>query len=169
MRSRRVRAATITLVKTANGLVPQENGPTPERQRHGDLRVVRRIDDFGREVMVRKSLSIAEQLAIAGDFGDDVARLLAAAEWFDHQAEAAQLRGRLVSSQLAYAVDAATVDHSEAAQARLALARAYDTLGPDAFNAVYDCITWAIEPRGPRKQLLRAALYALARWLEGKR
>ena len=169
MASRRVRAATVTLVHTQNGLVPQETGPTPERQRHGDLRIIRRIDDFGREVVVRKSLSIAEQLAIAGDFGDDTARLLAAAQWFDQQADVAQLRGRMVRSQLAYAADAATIDKSEMATARLALARVYDVLGPDAFNAVYDTLVWTIEPRGPRKQLLRAALYALARWLERKR
>jgi hypothetical protein len=163
MASRRVRAATVTLVHTQNGLVPQETGPTPERQRHGDLRIIRRIDDFGREVVVRKSLSIA------GDFGDDTARLLAAAQWFDQQADVAQLRGRMVRSQLAYAADAATIDKSEMATARLALARVYDVLGPDAFNCVYDTLVWTIEPRGPRKQLLRAALYALARWLERKR
>jgi len=119
--------------------------------------------------VVRKSLSIAEQLAIAGDFGDDTARLLAAAQWFDQQADVAQLRGRMVRSQLAYAADAATIDKSEMATARLALARVYDVLGPDAFNCVYDTLVWTIEPRGPRKQLLRAALYALARWLERKR
>lgn len=166
MSSRRVRAATITLVRTENGLVPQDNGPTQERQRHGDLRITRRVDDWGHEVVVRKSLSIAEQLAIAGDFGDDTARLLAAAQWFDQQAETAQLRGRMVRSQLACASEAASVDTGEVASARLALARAYDAVGPDGFNAIYDTIVWAIEPRGPRKQLLRVALYALARWVE---
>ena len=166
---RRVRAATVTMVRTAAGLVPEDNSPTLERQRHGDLRIIRRIDDFGREVVVRKSLSIAEQLALAGDFGDDTARLLTAAQWFDQQAEAAQLRGRMVKSQLACAADAATVDKGEAATARLALARAYHAVGPDLFNVIHDAITWAIEPRGPRKALFRAGLYGLARWLERKR
>jgi hypothetical protein len=168
--SRRVRAATVDLVRGSDGLVvAADPGPTRERLAHGDVRVVRLIDDFGQRVAIRRALSLPERLAQLGELGDNAVKLLAAAEWFEEQSETARLRGRMVKSQLARALADETIDRDAVLQARIRLARAYDALGTDAFNEVYSCIVWMIEPIGPRRALLRSGLHALAHWLERRR
>ena len=154
----------LELVRTDAGLVARAATvqPTAERMAHGDVRSVLLFDETGKPVTVRRSVNIVEQLALAGDLGDDAARLLAAADWFIERGERAQLRGRLVKSQLVpgllEAPDAMT-------EARLDLAHAYDAIGGDAFNVLFDVLVWDIAPRGPdRRALFRAGLYGLARW-----
>ena len=117
--------------------------------------------------MVVRSIthSLVEQLSAAGELGENVPRLQAAAEWFLEQGDLAHLRGRLVQSQLGGEV----VERGlpvEWQSARQALARAYDWIGGDAFNVLYDTLIWEIELRGPnRRALFRAALHALDRAL----
>lgn len=162
----RVRAATIDYRRTSTGeLLPTFVAPTEERIAQGNLQSRVMQDDYGRRVTVRRSLSLPEQLAQAGEFGDDVARLLGAAEWFCCCGIEAQLRGRLVRSQLMIAAN--DILPSKQVAARVSLARVYDAIGGDAFNCLLDTLLWEIPPRGPeRKALLRAALYSLARVLK---
>src|SRR3954447_17949236 len=87
---RRVRAATVDLVAQDGVLVPLPGlMPTLERLAKGD-------------VVGQRSLTpgILEQLALAGDLGENVQQLVQAAEWFMEQTELAQVRGRMVTSQL---------------------------------------------------------------------
>jgi len=159
------RTATVEVMITTEGVVvvpPRRAGPTPERLAHGGIRLVRLFDAEGNVVMVQRSISLIERLALAGELGDEMIGMLAAAEWFCQLGEEAQLRGRMVRSQLA---KPEPTDRVEIVQARIALARIYDAIGADGFNALFDVLVWDIEPRGPdRKALLRAALHALMRW-----
>jgi hypothetical protein len=116
----------------------------------------------GLPVVPTRKLTAVECLATAGELGDDVARLLAAASWFAEQANRARVRGRLSASSLVSQQDAVVVD----AHARTALAQATDALGYDAWNALVTCIVWEISPAHELdKALLRAALTALSTWL----
>jgi hypothetical protein len=127
---------------------------------------------MGRRTHVVRSVTrlLTEQLRLAGDIGENVPRLLAAAEWFMEQGDVAQLRGRLVQSQLAGTSTAPASPAAELAIARGNLARAYDLIGVDGFNALYDTLIWEVEPRGyARRALFRAALHALAQILNAKK
>lgn len=163
---RRVEGARVQLVRTEAGLVARAAtvAPTAERLAHGDVRTATLWDETGRPVVIRRSLNLVEQLALAGHLGDDVARLISAADWFTERAERAQLRGRMVRSQIARISVLEPLD--EMARARSDLAHAYDAIGGDCWGVAYDALVWDIEPRGPdRRALFRAALYALARWV----
>jgi hypothetical protein len=167
---RRRKATMIDVVRTPAGLSavePPPVSPTAERSAHGDLHTVMVFDELGRPVMVQRSLSLAERLAQLGELGDDVARLLRAAEWFSEKGALAHLRGRLIQSQLVQ-LEGFVADAGDGfTGARIELAHVYDVLGADSFNVLYDVLIWDIEPRGAdRRALLRAALYALARWLQ---
>jgi hypothetical protein len=131
--------------------------PTPERMAKGD-------------VVGRRSLTpgVLEQLAAAGDLGENIPRLLAAAEWFMEQAELAQVRGRLVVSQLMTRLPSSAP--AGKTRARELLLRSYDWLGHDSWNMLFDTLVWQNEPRGPeRRALFRAALHALSQALDAKK
>lgn len=165
---RRRQASTVQVVRGADGLTivrPDVVSATPERVARGDLQAVTLFDEVGRPVVVQRATSIAERLAQIGELGDEVVRLLAAAEWFGELGTVAQLRGRLIQSQLAHARGTMGEPIEAFRAARLELAHVYDVLGADAFNVLYDVLIWDMEPRGAdRRALFRAALYVLARW-----
>lgn len=157
----------MVLVRTEAGLVARSAtvAPTAERLRHGDVRQVTLWDETGRPVMVQRSINLVEQLAAAGELGANIPRLEAAADWFIERGERAALRGRMVRSQLV-AQEGVLQSTSEMMAARLDLAHAYDRIGGDAFNVLFDTLVWDLPPRGPdRRALFRAALHALAQWV----
>jgi hypothetical protein len=155
----------VQLVKTEAGLIARAVtvAPTSERLAHGDVRTATLWDETGKPVIIQRSLNLVEQLALAGELGDDVARLVAAADWFIERAERAQLRGRMVRSQIARISVLEPLD--EMTRARSDLAHAYDAIGADCWGAAYDALVWDIEPRGPDRRALTGSPPALARWV----
>lgn len=170
-RRRPVKSATIAIVIQRNSARIHTEGATPERLAKGDVRIVQRIDANGHLTNVQRTVTqgLVEQLALAGELGENVPRLLAAAEWFIEQGELSQLRGRMVRSQLVREAQYSAPLKREIAVARSNLVSCYDWVGIDAFNALYDALIWEILPRGPdRRALFRSALHGLARALNAK-
>jgi hypothetical protein len=170
-RRRPVRSATVEVVIQRNSARIRTDGATPERMAKGDVRIVQRLDANGHLTYVHRSVTqgLVEQLSLAGELGENVPRLLAASEWFIEQGEIAELRGRLVRSQLVRQVEDPGALKADVAAARSNLVKSYDWIGVDAFNALYDALIWEILPRGPdRRALFRSALHALARALNAK-
>ena len=156
-RRKPVRAQTIDLVWSEGRYIPSRaNVPTPERMAKGDI--------VGRRSVMPVVL---EQIAAAGDLGENILALVAAAEWFMEQADLSQVRGRLVVSQLMTQLPAATP--ASKTRARELLLRSYDWLGHDGWNILYDVLVWHSEIRGPeRTAMFRMALHALAKGLNAK-
>jgi hypothetical protein len=122
------------------------------------------------DVSGQRSLTpgVLEQLAAAGDLGENIPQLVAAAEWFMEQAELAQVRGRLVVSQLTTRLPVSAP--AGKTQARLLLLRSYDWLGHDGWNVLYDVLVWNTSLRGPeRRAMFRMALHGLAQALNAKK
>jgi len=131
--------------------------PTAERIAKGD-------------VVGQRSLTpgVLEQLAAAGDLGENVPALVAAAEWFMEQAELSQVRGRMVVSQLMTRLPSSAP--AGKTQARLMLLRSYDWLGHDGWNVLYDVLVWNNQLRGPeRRAMFRMALHGLSQALDAKK
>lgn len=171
MASRRkpVRADRVELVYEGEVLRLNNMKPTPERMAKGDVRVVHRHDDQGRVVTLQRAVTVilTEQLELAGEVGENVPRLLTAAEWFIEQLDAAKLTGRLVHSQLVQRQRADVVADATRRIARQNLLRCYDVLGVDAFSVMFDVLGHEIAPQGPmRRALFRAGLHALAQALK---
>jgi hypothetical protein len=154
----RVRAATVDLVLLEGNLVPAPGiHPTPERMAKGD-------------VVGRRSLTpgVLEQLAAAGDLGENIPELVIAAEWFMEQAELSGVRGRLVVSQLMTKLPSSAP--AGKTLARQHLLRSYDWLGHDGWNILYDALVWNSDLRGPeRRAMFRMALHALSQALSAKK
>jgi hypothetical protein len=128
-------------------------GPTPERLAKGDV--------VGRRALQR---NVIEEIGDAGELGEDVAQLAAAAEWFTTQAHLAQVRGRMVYSQLV--TELPTSASAEKVRARQLLARACGVLGHDAWSILSDTLVWDSPIRGPeRRAMFRMALRALSKAL----
>lgn len=166
----RVRGATVDLVSDGTTLREQRVEPTAERQAKGDLETVYRRNQQGNLTRITRSVTpgLVEQLALAGELGENVPRLLAAAQWFMEQADLAQLRGRFVHSQLVNR-DVFQALSPEGRVARGNLVRAYDLLGADCWAVIFDSLVWEVMPRGPdRRALFRAALHALAQALNAE-
>ncbi len=125
--------------------------PTAERIAKGD-------------VVGQRSLTpgVLEQLAAAGDLGENVPALVAAAEWFMEQAELSQVRGRMVVSQLMTRLPSSAP--AGKTQARLMLLRSY------GWNVLYDVLVWNNQLRGPeRRAMFRMALHGLSQALDAKK
>jgi hypothetical protein len=157
-RRKPVRAATVELVwQDGRYVASLTTAPTPERIAKGDL-------------LGRRSLTpgVLEQVAAAGDLGENIPLLVSAAEWFMEQADLAQVRGRIVVSQLVTQLPASAP--AEKGRARQLLLRSYDWLGHDAFNILFDVLAWNSDLRGPeRRAMFRMALHSLAQALNAKR
>jgi hypothetical protein len=88
----------VDLITQDGKLVPHPGvQPTPERMAKGDM-------------VGQRSLTpgVLEQLAAAGDLGENIPALVTAAEWFMEQAELAPGARRLVMSQLMTRLPAST-------------------------------------------------------------
>jgi hypothetical protein len=172
-RRKAVRAEIVEVMQQGGVLRVRQDTPTPERLAKGDLRVVQRLDANGHLMSVPRAVTpvLIAQLQLAGDRGENIVQLQAAAEWFIEQGENAQMRGRMVHSQLVSSMRGTEIRPlaEDVRIARINLARIYDVLGFDGFGMLYDVLFWEIEPRGPlRAALFRAALHALARALNAK-
>lgn len=156
IRRRRVLAAKIELVRDKDGVLRPVDPTSPARRAHGDVQAGYEPDDAGNRLPVRRVLTPTEQLARAGGLGDDVELALTAAAWFEQAAHIAGLGLQQAGER---------PNASEYTRIRRALTRLYEAIGRDAFNALIDhCAHLAPVPPG-RRPLLRAALYAAARWL----
>jgi hypothetical protein len=153
---RRAVRNTIELVwerRSGQYIAPAPVGATAERIAKGDI--------VGGRVLPR---NVLEEIAAAGDVGEDVAALAAAGEWFAEMAHLAQVRGRLVYSQLVTELPISA--SAEKARARHLLARVCTMLGHDAWNVLFDALIWESVVRGAeRKAMFRMALRALSRIL----
>jgi hypothetical protein len=152
-RRKPVRAQMIALLSRNGELVATPpDGPTPERIAKGDV---------GHRPLPP---GVLEEIAAAGELGEDVRQLAAAAEWFVEQGFLAQVRGRSVVSQLVTELPVGA--SADKVRARRLLARACSLLGHDGWAILLDVLIWESPIRGPeRRALFRMGLRALSRAL----
>lgn len=110
-------------------------------------------------------LTPIEVIAREGHLGDEVARMLAAAEWFAEMGRRGRLRGRMSHSPLV----GPEPPTPQMGTARRSLARAYDAIGADCWSSLLQAVVWEVMPAPSQRPLLRAALHSLAVWLEAQK
>ena len=151
-RRKAVRAEIVEVMQQGGVLRVRQDTPTPERLAKGDLRVVQRLDANGHLMSVPRAVTpvLIAQAQFAGDRGENIVQLQAAAEWFIEQGENAQMRGRMVHSQAVSSMRGTEIRPlaEDVRIARINLARIYDVLGFDGFGMLYDVLFWEIEPLG---------------------
>lgn len=126
--------------------------PTAERLAQGDVQAVLLPDG---DLVVSRALSQTEMMARDGGLGDEVARLLPAAAWFAVQGEVGQITRRPMAAVGEVAI-----------AARRRLARVHEAVGTDCFSALLDVCVFDIPLTVQRRPLFRAALHALAGWMQ---
>jgi hypothetical protein len=144
--TRRVRSQTVVVQRGSAGLVAVHTRvePTPERLTHGIL------EPAGEAV---RALSQIEEMARAGELGDEVVPLLQAARYLSWLGELARLRSHPEAEASMQAI-----------AARRVLARLHEAIGAEGLSVLLDACVFDQPIALPRRPALRVALQALATW-----